>query len=250
MSAVLSTDMKIKQLCKKTGEPGFHNYTEMQGNLLSAIIDLNLYSMPCWSVATLPITQFNTINWPCDCVKPLYTVLTRNKCNYLLSVSDDLLQVLKINPVQNPPAQTCTISDLFQIDGFLEAYSWNIWAWGLGELYGAETMRPPFGIVIPDKKRRQSFIKGFQILTGDVINLFFKSTGLEDCPLFIPAEADQVVEYFMLMKWYETRNPNLADDFERKYKERTFRLERWNQDGDEDQWVRALNSNSLSSPKY
>jgi hypothetical protein len=111
-------------------------------------------------------------------------------------------------------------------------------------------MKPPFGIVIPDKKKRQSFVKGFQIQTGDQIKMFFKSAGLEDLPLFIPAEAEQVVEYFMLMKWFEVRNPGLAGDMERKYKERTFRLDRFNSDGDEDEWTRSMNSNTNSAPKY
>lgn len=250
MSALLSTDLKLKQLCRATGEPGFHNYTTLQGHLLSAIIDLNIYTLPCWSLASLPITSFNTVNWTCDCVKPLITVLERQGKHYLLSVSDELVETLTADKTGRPNDTECGPEDLFQIDGFIETFGWSIWAWGLGELYGAESMRPPFGIVIHDEKKRRSFIKRLRLQTGDSVKMFFKSSGLDECPTFIPAKAEQVVEYFILMKWYETRQPSLSDDMERKYKERLFRLRRFDQDGSEDEWVRSMNSNTKSSPKF
>lgn len=249
MSAILSTDLKLKQLCRATGEPGFHNYTTLQGYLLSAIIDLNIYTLPCWSVASLPISSFNTISWTCDCIKPLITVLERQGKHYLLSVSDELIETLTPNPI-GAPTNTVSTQDLFQIDGFLATFGWSIWAWGLGELYGAESMTRPFGIVIHDENKRRSFIQRVSLQTGDSVKMFFKSSGLEDCPTFIPAKAEQVVEYFVLMKWYETRQMSLSNDMERKYKERLFQLRRFDQDGSEDQWTRAMNSNTKSSPKF
>lgn len=256
MSALLSTDIKIKQLCLTTGEPGFHNYSRLQGHMLSAIMDLNIYSLPCWSVKVLPITLINTVNWPCDCIKPLITTLRRkvgNKyCHFLLEISEDLMDTLIPNyvPSTTPDESLCTAKDFFQIDGFIEAYGWGVWSWGLGELYGQNTLLPPAGVVVPDKKNRQSYIKKCRIETGDDIVMFFKSSGLSECPEYIPSEAEQVVEYFILMKWYETRNPNLADDMERKYKERLFRLDSFNSDTGESEWTRAMGSNTKSSPKF
>jgi|SRR5579863_1407789 len=255
MSALLATDLKLKQLCKTTGEPGFHNYTILQGHMLSAIMDMNIYSMPCWSLKTLPITLYNTVNWPCDCIKPLLTVLKRpvgsKFHHYLLEISEDLMDTLIPNyvPSTSIDQTLCTAEDFFQIDGFIEAFGWGVWSWGLGELYGVQTLRPPYGVVVQDKKQRQSYIKKCQIKTGDEIVMFFRSSGLDECPEFIPAEAEQVIEYFVLMKWYETRNPNLGESMERKYKERLFRFDRFTMDGDEEQWTRAMYANVKSSPK-
>lgn len=250
MSSLLPTDMVIKQLCIRTGEPGFHNYTTLQSFLLDSIRDLNIFSMPCWSVVTTGITPFNTFNWPCDCIKPLVTTLLRDGCHYLLEVSEDLIHTLTSDRVKDPNTPTdCSVKDLFQIDGFLEAYGWTIWSWGLGELYGANSLRPPFGLVIHDKANRRSFVKGFTLHTGDQIVMFFKSDGLSNCPEFIPAETKQVTEYFMLQKWYELRNPSIAVEMERRYKEHLFRIERLYKDGDENSWTRAMYAGVQSSPK-
>lgn len=244
MSGV-ATDMVLKELCRETGEPEFHNYTRLQGYMLDSIRELNIFSMPTWSTALLNITSFNTVDWPCDCVKPLLTVLKRKNCYYLLSVDEEILGTV----IPNQPDTQCNVEDLFRIDGFIEAYGWSIWSWGLGELYGAETMIPPFGKVIHDKKNRQSYIKSCRIETGDQIFLFFKSDGLSECPKFIPPECKEVSEFFILMKWFRVRNPNLSAEMDVKYKERLYRMEKWYNEDGEDSWVRAMNSNTVSSPK-
>lgn len=246
--AMIATDMVIKQLCKETGEPGFHNYTTIEGLMLDAIADLNIFTMPCWSVATIDITSFHTIDWPCDCIKPLVAALKRDNKHYLLSVSTDLLGILDPISTASEP-ESCEAGDLFRIDGFIETFGWSVWSWGLGELYGAETMLPPFGLITHDKQRNQSFIKGCRINTGDQVVMFFKSNGLTECPTFIPSEAKEQIEYFILQKYFRTRNPNLAAINRSNYKEENYRLSRFYDEGDEDTWIRAMNSNQISSPK-
>jgi hypothetical protein len=206
--------------------------------------------MPTWSVATLELTPFNTYSWPCDCIKPLVTTLLRDGCYYLLEVSEDLVATLYPDKPLPQGTDNCyPAEDFFNIDGFLQAYGWSIWNWGLGELYGAHTLRPPFGWVIHDKENRRSFVKGVYLKTGDQITTFFKSSGLSKCPDYIPAETKLVTEYFMLQRWYETKNPSLAGDMERKYKEHIFRIRRFYQEGDAEQWTRAFYSQDKSSPK-
>lgn len=246
MGAV-ATDEIIKKLCRETGEPGLHNYTTIEGLMMDSIRDLNLFSMPTWSVKLLNLTSFNTINWPCDCVKPLLTVLKRGNCRYLLSVDDEIIDT--VTPENTTTDTECDTTDLFQIDGFIETFGWSIWNWGLGELYGAESMLPPFGVVIHDKKNRQSYIKRVKLQTGDQIYLFFKSDGLTECPEYIPSECNEVTELFILWKYYRIRNPNLSDNFDVKYKERLYRLESWYSQEGPDSWNRAMNSNTHSAPK-
>jgi len=247
MGAVF-TDQVIKEMCRETGEPGFHNYTTMQGYMLDSIRDLNIFSMPTWSVKLLPITSFNTYDWPKCCVKPILTVLARGNNRYLISVSDDIMNVT----MPNQPAITPTVDpicDAMEVTGLIGQYGWDIWSWGLGERYGVETMLPPFGLVIHDKKNRQSYLKGFQVNTGDQIYLFFKDDGLDTCPEIIPAEVKEVTEFFILMKWFRVRNPNLSAGMDEKYKERLFRVQRLYSDGGEDEWIRSMNSNTMSAPK-
>lgn len=245
----VATDQVIKEMCRETGEPGLHNYTTLQGYMLDSIRELNMFSMPTWSTALLNITAFNTIDWPCDCVKPLLTVLFRKNKYYLLSVSNDIIGSVIPNELPEADDTQCNAEDLLSIDGYIEAYGWSIWNWGLGEVYAAETMLPPFGVVVEDKKNRQSYIKRCKLQTGDQIYLFFKSDGLGDCPEFIPAEVKEVTEFFILMKWYRRRNPSMFEMMDAKYKERLFRVERWWNDEGEDAWIRAMNSNTVSSPK-
>jgi hypothetical protein len=236
----------------ETGEPGFHNYTTLEGCVLDGIRSLNIFSMPCWSYKTLDITLYNTINWPCDCIKPLITTLKRDGHHYLLEISEDLFETLVPNPTPTIPDANEAVhppEDFFQLDGFIQAYGWGVWSWGLGELYGAGTLLPPFGIVVPDKKNRQSFIKRVQLKTGDQCGCFYKSDGLEDIPEFFPSEAKETLEFFSLQKYFRVRNPGLSDDMRLKYKEHLFQLERFYQDGDEQQWTRSMYSNVKSSPK-
>lgn len=247
--SVVATDLVIKQLCKETGEPGFHNYTTIEGYMLDAIRDMNIFTMPVWSTKLLPISSFNTYDWPCDCIKPLVTALKRNGHFYLLEISEDLLSTV-ITDTAPEDDSDCDVSDLFQIDGYIEAYGWNVYNWGLGELYGAETLVPPFGVVIHDKKQRLSYIKRCKVQTGDQIVSFYKSDGLEVCPEFIPGETKEVAELFVLQKYFRTRNPNLSAEMDDKYKQRLFRLERLYGEGTIEDWVRAVGSNSKSSPKF
>src|ERR1700761_3191863 len=202
----IATDQVIKELVREAGEPGLHGYTTMQGYMLDAIRTLNIFSMPTWSNVLLPITSFNTINWPKSCVKPILTILKRGNKKYLLSVSTSLLDALPDDYVPTETDETCDAEDLLRVDGLIDIFGWSVWNWGLGELYGSQTLAPPYGLVIHDKKNRQSYIKGVKLQTGDQIYFFFKDDGLHNCPKFIPAEAKDTCEFYMLMKWFRVRN--------------------------------------------
>ena len=249
--SIVATDQVLKELCRETGEPGFHNYTTLQGYMLDCIRELNIYSLPTWSKKQLNITAVNTFDWPCDCVKPLMTVLKRGNQRFLLSVSDDIVGTVGPTPAelaQTPPTE-CEVEDLYALDGFIESFGWSFWNWGLGEIYGANTLLPPFGLVVHNPKGRNSFIKGCNLKTGDQIILIFKSDGLADCPEFIPSETKECSEFFILMKYYRRRDPNFSERMDVKYKERLYRLERFDSDEDLDQWTRAFYSSDHSAPK-
>ena len=245
---LLPTDLIIKELCIRTGEPGFHNYGAIEGLMLDAIRDINIYTMPCWSVANLSLTTFNTVGWPCDLVKPLVTALKRNGNYYLLEISDSLIDTLKPN-LTSDSEQEIDVTQLPNIDQYIQDYGWGVWSWDLGELYGSTNMKPAFGKIIHDYKNRQSFIKNCKIKTGDTVTMFFKSDGVQKTPLYIPSEAKDVVEYYILQKYYMIANPNLSSRMEQMYKERLFRLSRFLDDNSEDGWIRSMNSNTISSPK-
>jgi hypothetical protein len=217
--------------------------------MLDAIRDLNIFNMPVWSVKTLSISMFNTVDWPCDCIKPLIVALKRNGNVYALDVSDDILSTQQ-SASTTPSTTLLSVNDLFRIDGFIESFGWAVSNWNLGELYGAETMINSIGTVIHDKSNRQSFIQRCRIMTGDSIVFFYKSDGLSDTPECIPSECKECTEYFVLQKYYRVRNANLAENMRDKYKQEFYRLQRLYNDDGEMSWISAMNSNVKSSPKF
>lgn len=246
MSGV-STDLMIRERSLEVGEMGLHAYTRFQGYIIDFIRETSIYSMPVWTNELINISPFHTVPWPKHLVKPILAVLQRDNKRFLLSVSNDLFDALPDLPDTND--NECNAEDLYRLDGMIDVFGWSIWNWGLGELYGAGTILPPFGKIVNDYNKRQSYIKGVKLKTGDQVWLFFKSNGLKNCPKYIPDEAKDCCEFYMLMKYFRIKDQNLSDVMDAKYKERLYRLEEFHNDATEDEWIRAVNGNTISAPK-
>lgn len=245
---MVATDLIIKQLCKETGDPGFHNYTDMLGNVIDGIRDLSIYNMPSYAHAVLDISNFNAVEWPTGVVKPILTCLLRDGNCVILDVDDQLRSTY---PQRSQESETITsdnqIKDAFGIDGNYFRWS-NGFNWGLGELYGL-TGFYAVGYVTHNKNTRQTTIKGNCLLSSDQIVMFYITDGLDDCPKFVPSECKTAIEHYALYKYYRTRNPGLGQQNLKDYKENFTRLNKFYTADDDYTWIAAMNSSTKSSPK-
>lgn len=244
--AVIATEQIVIELSKEIGEPGLIGSQTLWGYLFDGIRDLAMHNMPTWETARgLTLNQYNAIDWPCSCVKPLITFIERNGRVFALDVDSDILNTVDL-PAQSFADANREIEDFFRIDdyyGYYQTYNWT-----LGEVYGFGGGYRHLGIVTYDKNRRQSFIKGCDLLSTDTFGCLYKSDGMSQTQ-FVPAECKEALEFFALSKYYRTRNPNLGELNRKNYKEEFTRLSKFNDYDSETSWADAVHHNDISSPK-
>lgn len=249
MSAFVATDQLIKQLCLENDDPNFLLYDKFLGGVLDGIADLNMFGMPTFSHATLNLNAYNSVDWPCSMVKPILTCLLRDGRLMIMDVADNVMNTFPETALEEVTTDVSLAGDPFGIDGYW--YQWGGWNWGLGELYGLRSGYRTVGWVTHDKTNRQTFVKGHILRSTDQVVIFFKSTGLEECPKFIPAETKTAIEHYVLYKHFRSRNPNLSELNLKNYKENFTRISKFeNSESDTEQaWISSMSSNVHSSPK-
>jgi hypothetical protein len=247
--AVVATEQIVIELCKETGEAGLQNNQVLWGAVFDAIRDLSLHAMPSWGVTKgLTANNMNAICWPTACVKPLMTFITRNGKSFALAVDDSLLGTINYTAPGNQTPDDM-LWEFFRSDAFFTVYPYTSWNFGLGEIYGMQAGYWTEGVVTHDPTRRQSFVNGCTVNSGDTFGYFFKSDGLSECPEWVPSQMKEAIEKFALWKYFRVRNPNLAEMFWIKYQGEMYRLSSFESDEGITAWIDAFRSNVLSSPK-
>lgn len=249
--ALVASEQIIIELCHETGEPGLINNQRIWGVFLDGVRDMAIFNMPTWEIINgLTLNSYNAIDWPCECVKPLITFLERNGRALALSVDNSIISAADTR-IKTLSDASQEVEDFFRIDGFAGYPDYfRTYNFGLGEVYGYGSGYNHVGMVIPDKERRQSFIKGCRVLSTDTFGMFCKTDGLSgEKPIYVPAECKEPIENFALYKYYRVRNPNLAATFFEKYTQFCYRLTKFNNDSDEQDWNIAVNGNTMSAPK-
>lgn len=246
--SVVSIEQIIIELCKETGEPGLTNSQTLWGNILDGIRDMAIFNMPTWETKKdLKLNSYNAFEWPCGCVKPLITYMMRNGRALALDVDDNILRTVDTKVTDFTTANT-EIQDFFRIGDYAGYY--GTYSWGLGEVYGYGGGYRHIGLVTHDPKRRQSFIKGCNLLTTDTFGLLYKSDGVDGTVEYVPSICKEPLENFALYKYYRVRNPSLSAIFFDKYTQFCYRLSKFNNDSSDREWGDAVNSNVMSSPKF
>ena len=171
-----------------------------------------------------------------------------HKRSFTLAVDDSLMGT--VNKTSNT-GNSCDqdLWEFFRIDGFYALAPYQTWNFGLGEVYGLPSDYWKAGIVTHDPSRRQSFVNGCRVESGDTFGIFGKSDGLDCMPEWVPSQAKEAIEYFSLGKYYRTRNPNLGAINRENYKQEMYRLMNWESDEGITAWIDAWRSNQLSAPK-
>lgn len=245
---MVATDQIVKELCLEMGDPSFLNYNKLLAGVLDGIRDLSIYNMPSFSHKVLEINNYNGIDWPCGCIKPILTCLLRDGKCVILDVSDELLDTFPEDQTKvDTPTSDNQIKDAFNIEGGFFNWYGNF-NWGLGEIYGLTSYRA-FGYVSHDKNVRQSYIKGNCVRTSDQIVMFFIDDGLSECPLFVPSECKTAIENMALHKFFRVKDTAKSQVFLKDYKENFTRINKFQTGDDVHTWVAAMNSNEKSSPK-
>lgn len=245
--SVVASEQIIIELCKETGEPGLQNNQSIWTVFLDAIRDMAIFNMPTWdTVKDLQLNNYNAIDWPCSCVKPLITFMMRNGRALALDVDDNILRTVDTKVTDFATANT-EIQDFFRITDIAGYYS--TYSWGLGEVYGYGGGYRHIGLVTHNPNRRQSSIHGCKILTTDTFGMLCKSDGLTERPDYVPSICKEPLENFALYKYYRVRNPNLSAIFFDKYTQYCYRLSKFENDSGAEAWSTAVLSNTISAPK-
>ena len=241
--ASTSIDLLAKELCKQTGNPDYRNYFDIIGHLRRGFQDLNLHALPIIKTVELEIDSLDSVEWPADCIRPLALGVARN--GRIVTLSRDESIVAKDH---EDVAYSITEADeiINQLAfGFLETGHQLSF---LGELFGLGQGFNNLGYVAHDYGRRLSHIKG-TMQEGDYILFMYKATGIAEGIEFIPSEAEKALRHYVMMEYYQVRNPGLSREQERRWKEELYRLGNLYTEATEDEWIDAMTSNYKSSVK-
>lgn len=239
-------DMIIRELCRKTGEPDYRNYDDFIGPLRRGFSQLNIAAVQTVKYVHIPLNSYNALDWPCDCVKPIATGVTRNGRTAMLSIDD------KIIPTGEYSTYTTVTECESEIDRILSGSHTPEYLFDInsnGELYGLGSGFNNAGYVTHTKQSRQSHIKG-RFREDDEFLLVYLADGISDGLEYVPVETEPALIDYALYEYYQVKNPNLSaqmwDKFERK--DVPF-LRKLYQSETAEGWAEAFSHNEKSSPK-
>lgn len=232
--ATTPIDQKIRQLCRETGEPDFKNYDTILGHVRGALIELQLYVMPCVTTVEIKANHLKNLPWPCDCVKPLLIGLKRGGkiCNVSvdsgISSADDCgcgnISDVE-SDIQNTISGSSTSIPQFSYDGLSLS--------GYGRGYDK------VNAVTHDKERRITNVK-FKTLPGDTFQFTFIDGGISKGVSHIPIEAESCIDEYVFWKYFRRTDKGLSDRSRENYKQEYYRLRKFYQDATIEDWIRAV----------
>lgn len=232
--ATTTIDQKIRQLCRETGEPDFKNYDTILSHVRGALIDLQLYVMPCVTTEELKADHLKNLHWPCDCVKPLLVGLKRKGriCNVsvdsgISSASDGGCS--SMGDVEADIQNTVSGGNTSMIGFYYDGVTLS----GYGNGYDK------VNAVTHDKERRITNIK-FKTLPGDTFQFTFIDGGISKGVSHIPIEAESCIDEYVFWKYYRRTDRGLSDRSRENYKQEYYRLRKFYQDTTIEDWIRAV----------
>lgn len=243
--ALTPVDLLIKELCRETGEPEFRNYDSFIGPLRRGFVQLNIAAVQVVKTAYLCLNNYNAINWPADCIKPLIVSIERCGRPITLSIDESLIR-----------QETATVNckTVAEVDAEIERLA-NIedpepyWNFGNGELYGLGNGFNAVGYCNHDKSSRQTIIKSTAIKQDEVFPFTYLSDGISDGLEFVPVETEPALRHYALFEYYQSRNQGMSySNWEFFTKQVNF-LRRTYQAMTAEEWQEVLTCNEKSSPK-
>lgn len=244
--ALTPVDMIIKELCKKTGEPEFRNYDDFIGPIRRGFSQLNIAAIQVVKYVYIPLNNYNALEWPCDCIQPIATGVTRNGRTAMLSIDD------KIIP-EGTYSSSSTITDCEkEIDSILSGEYVPDYLFEInenGELFGLGPGFNQAGYVTHTKSTRQSHIKG-RFNDDDNFLLVYLSDGISDGLDYVPVETEPALIDYCLYEYYQIRNPGLSGQMWQKFEMKDVPFLRKLYTAETvDSWAEAFQHNEKSSPK-
>lgn len=224
MKALESITIIASDFCDDIGDSIERYHLSYQKKLLKAHKKLNLFVSPELEVMTVAFPSDGQIELPCDFVYETKVGLLKNGHLVTLDLKKDLR--LNNHKTTDTQMQDC-INGLF--DGsivateFMPFYNFFRGDTFVGEMYGMGSgfhSHQWYNI-------HDGILEIGNLIPDDVeVVLEYKSNGLKDGFTLVPTESVPYLEYEANKHFYEHKNPNLADDMERKAKEEYYRLKK------------------------
>jgi len=242
---MIPVDQFIREICLSIDDNDRRYYNKIISSMARGFRDLNLTSVPSYKTIDVNLNELNMIDWPSDCIFPLYVGVGRSGIVYNLSEDKSLTDRNAFQAVnftaQDPGFINPTLLPI-TFPNYYGVFSTT------GELFGISSPYNPIGVYNHLQAIRQTVVSGGFIPT-DIFILTYKydatSVGLQ----FIPTEFEMALRSFILYEFYLRKDKSLSDRMKGEYRQQATRLRNFYNSFSDGDLQDIMTQNYKSSPK-
>jgi len=238
-------DQFIREVCVSIGDSDRRYYNQIISSVARGFRDLNLTNAPSFKTLDVSLNPLNMIDWPADCIYPLYVGVGRNGLVINLSQDQTLTDrnaYQQVKYTSTDPGFISTSLTGQYYPNYFGSYAVN------GEVYAAQSPANRVGIYNHFRDIRQTAVSGGFLLNDQFI-LTYKYDTASDGIQFIPVEMEIALRQFIFWEFFMIKDKGTSDRARREYKGEAYRLRNlYNAMNDQD-LIDVMTSNYKSTPK-